>query len=127
VVEILTRDAEALHRALDAQGDQVNVSLSRDTAELVARVVDARARGQQVLLTRGLVEVSPNLAAALLGMSRPQVRKLLDQGRLEFRKVGAHHRIRVESIQAFLDAERPRRRTALGDLARLQDELGLTQ
>ncbi len=127
MVEILTRDAEALHRALDAQGDQVNVSLSRDTAELVARVVDARARGQQVLLTRGLTEVTPNQAAALLGMSRPQVRKLLDQGRLEFRKVGAHHRIRVESIQAFLDAERPRRHAALGDLARLQDALGLTQ
>jgi excisionase family DNA binding protein len=123
----ITRDVEAVHRALDAAGDEVQVSLSRETAELVARVVDARARGQQVLFTRGDAEVTPNEAAELLGMSRPQVRKLMDQDVLDFRKVGAHHRIRVSSIQAFLDAERPRRRAALDDLADLQNELGLTE
>lgn len=127
MADTLTRDSEALHRALDAPGEQVSVSLSRETAQLVARVVDARARGQQVLLTRGLVEVTPNQAAALLGMSRPQVRKLIDEGKLAFRKVGAHHRIAVESIQAFLDAERPRRRAALDELTKLQDDLGLTE
>lgn len=127
MVKTLTRDAEALHRALDAAGDEVSVSLSRETAELLARLVDARARGLQVLVTRGTAEVTPNEAAVLLGMSRPQVRKLLDQDALEFRKVGAHHRIRVESIQAFLDAERPRRRAALAELAQVQNELGLTE
>ncbi|WP_233552814.1 helix-turn-helix domain-containing protein [Jiangella rhizosphaerae] len=124
---MLARDVEAVHRALDAGGDEVQVSLSRETAELLARVVDARARGQQVLVTRGHAEVTPSEAAELLGMSRPQVRKLMDQGVLDFRKVGAHHRIRVSSIRAFLDAERPRRRAALEDLADLQDELGLTE
>ncbi len=124
---MLARDVEAVHRALDAGGDEVQVSLSRETAELLARVVDARARGQQVLLTRGHAEVTPSEAAELLGMSRPQVRKLMDQGVLEFRKVGAHHRIRVSSIRAFLDTERPRRREVLEDLAGLQDELGLTE
>lgn len=127
MVKTLDRDAEALHRALAVAGDEVRVSLSRETAELVARVVDARVRGQQVLLTRGNAEVTPNEAAVLLGMSRPQVRKLLDQGLLEFRKVGSHHRIRVESIEAFLGAERPRRRAALADLAHVQNELGLTE
>lgn len=29
------------------------MSLSRETAEFVAHVVDARARGQQILITRG--------------------------------------------------------------------------
>ena len=74
MVKTLDRDAEALHRALAVAGDEVRVSLSRETAELVARVVDARVRGQQVLLTRGNAEVTPNEAAVLLGMSRPQVR-----------------------------------------------------
>ena len=127
MTEMLARDVKAVHRALDAGGEEVQVSLSRETAELLARVVDARARGQQVLVTRGHAEVTPSEAAELLGMSRPQVRKLMDQGVLDFRKVGAHHRIRVSSIQAFLDAERPRRRAALEDLADLQDELGLTE
>ena len=55
-------------------------------------------------------------------MSRPQVRMLMDRGLLEFRKAGTHDRIRVSSIRAFLESERPRRREALADLAALQDE-----
>ena len=127
MVDLLSQDAEALHRALDKDGAEVEVSLSRETVELMTRLVDARARGQEILVTRGDAEVTPTEAASLLGMSRPQVRKLMDQGSLDFRKVGTHHRVRVASIRAFLDAERPRRRAALAELAELQNELGLVE
>jgi excisionase family DNA binding protein len=127
VSDLLVRDAEAIHRALAKAGDEVRVALSRETAELVARLVDAWVRGEEILVTAGNAEVTPTEAAVLLGMSRPQVRKLMDRGLLEFRKVGTHHRIRVSSIRAFLDAERPRRREAMADLAAVQNELGLTE
>jgi excisionase family DNA binding protein len=127
VSDLLVRDAEAIHRALENAGDEVRVALSRETAELMARLVDARVRGEEILVTAGNAEVAPTEAAVLLGMSRPQVRKLMDRGLLEFRKVGTHHRIRVSSIRAFLDAERPRRREAMADLAVVQNELGLTE
>jgi hypothetical protein len=71
-------------------------------------------------------EVTPTEAAVLLGMSRPRVRNL-DRGLLEFRMVGTHHRVRVSSIIAFRDAERPRRRRALDELAAVQNDLGLTE
>jgi excisionase family DNA binding protein len=124
--DLLVRDAAALHRALATSGDEVKVALSRETAELVSRLVDARARGEEILVSRGHAEVTPTEAAVLLGMSSPQVRKLMDRGLLEFRKVGTHHRVRVSSIRAFLESERPRRREALADLADVQNELGLT-
>ena len=127
MTEMLTRDADALHRALGKQGDKIDVSLSRETLEMVARLVDARARGQEILVTRGLAEVTPTEAASLLGMSRPQVRKLMDDGKLDFRKVGTHHRIRVASIRAFLDAERARRAPILGELAEFQNDIGLLE
>jgi len=125
--DLLVRDAAALHRALAVSGDEVKVELSRETAELMSRLIDARARGEEILLSPGNAEVTPTEAAALLGMSRPQVRKLMDRGLLEFRKVGTHHRVRVSSIRAFLESERPRRREALADLAALQNELDLTE
>lgn len=125
--DLLVRDAEALHRALAKAGSEVRVALSRETAELVSRLIDARARGEEILVSPGKAEVTPTEAAVLLGMSRPQVRKLMERGLLEFRKVGSHHRIRVSSIRTFLETERPRRREALEDLAALQNELGLTE
>ena len=122
----LVRDAAALHRALAKSGDEVNVAMSRETAELMSRLIDARARGEEILVSPGNAEVTPTEAAVLLFMSRPQVRKLMDRGLLEFRKVGTHHRVRVSSIRAFLEFELPRRREALADLAAVQNELSLT-
>lgn len=126
MAEALARDVRELRRALAGRGDTVEVSVSREAAELFARVVDARVHGGNVFVTKRDAEVTPNQAADLLGVSRPQVRKMMDAGALEFRMVGSHHRIQVSSIQAFLDAERPRRARALMDLADLQNELGLT-
>lgn len=103
------------------------VALSRETAELMFRLIDARAQGEEIVVSPGNAEVTPTEAAVLLGMSRPQVRKLMDRGLLEFRRVGTHHRIRVASIRAFLEAERPHRREALTELAALQNDLGLTE
>ena len=125
--DLLERDAEALHRALAGSGPEVRVALSRETAELMSQLIDARTRGEEIVVTPRNAEVTPTEAAVLLGMSRPQVRKLMDRGLLDFRKVGTHHRIRVSSIRAFLEAERPRRREALADLAVLQNDLGLTE
>jgi excisionase family DNA binding protein len=124
---ILVRDAEALECALLVDGDEVNVTLSRETAEMLARVVEAQVKGQEVVVTHGLQEVSPAEAAQLLGVSRPQVRKLMDRGALPFRMVGAHHRIAVADVHAFLDTERVRRRAALARFSALENELGLTE
>ncbi|WP_239313984.1 MULTISPECIES: helix-turn-helix domain-containing protein [unclassified Frankia] len=127
MTELLLRDAEALHHALATPGEQVRVALSRETAELVSRLIDARVRGEEIVMASRTAEVTPTEAAVLLGMSRPQVRKLMDRGLLEYRKVGTHHRVRVSSIRAFLETERPRRREALADLAAVQNDLGLTE
>lgn len=127
MTEMLTRDAGELHRALAKGGDEVRLTVSRETAEWMMELVDARVNGHDVVLTSGLGEVTPTQAGRLLGMSRPQVRKLMDQNRLDFRKVGTHHRITVASIRAFLEVERTRRAPILAEFAKLQNDAGLLE
>jgi len=124
---VLTRDAEALNHALETSGDEVTVSLSRETAEMLARIVEAQANGQEIVVTHGLQEVSPAEAALMLGMSRPQVRKIMERGELPYRMVGAHHRIAVEDVQTYLVAEKKRLKQALSEFFALENELGLDQ
>lgn len=124
--ELLTRDSHALHRALHSTGDEVQLTLSRETTEWLTDIVDARSRGQQVVVTRGHHEVSPTEAARILGISRPQVRRFMDEGKLGFRRVGTHHRIPIESIEAFKEWERAQMVRGMEDLSRLQNELGLS-
>jgi excisionase family DNA binding protein len=127
MTDLLIRDAAALHRALGESGNEITVALSRETAELIVKLVDARARGEEIVVSPANAEVSPTEAAVLLAMSRPQVRKLMDRGLLESRKVGTHHRIRVSSVRAFLETERERRHEAMAELAAVQNELGLVE
>ena len=122
---VLQRDSQALHHALESDGDELSLSLSRETVEFVAQVVDARASGQEVVFSRVPKEVSPEDAAKMLSVSRPYVRKLMDQGELPFRKVGSHHRIAVADVKAWYARERKRRHEAMIRFSELENELGL--
>ncbi|MCL2490834.1 MAG: excisionase family DNA-binding protein [Propionibacteriaceae bacterium] len=124
---VLVRDAQAVHDALATGDDRVQISVSRQTAEMIDRWMDAETHGQQVVATKGLREVSPAEAAAMMGMSRTQLHKLLDDGTLPFRMVGSHHRIRLDAVNRWLDIEDARQEKAMAELMALQNELGLTE
>ena len=124
--DLLARDAAALHRALERDGDRLDVSLHRSTLEFVAALVDARSQGEEVVVARNQAELTPAQAAKLLGVSRPQVRRLMDRGVLPSRMVGSHHRIPLSAVQSFRESERVRMMAGMADLADLQNELGLT-
>jgi len=123
----LVRDAQAVRDALENGEDLVQISVSRQTAEMIARWMDAETHGQQVVATKGLREVSPAEAASMMGMSRTQLHKLLDDGVLPFRMVGSHHRIRLDAVNRWLELEDARQEKAMAELMALQNELGLTQ
>ncbi|MDR1237404.1 MAG: helix-turn-helix domain-containing protein [Propionibacteriaceae bacterium] len=122
---VLVEDAKRVRRALADARDQSAVVLSREALERIAQWLDAETQGQKVVITEGLREVTPTDAAAMLGMSRTQVRKLMDEGKLPFRMVGTHHRIRVDAINAWLKIEDARQEAAMAELMALQNELGL--
>lgn len=121
----LENDMQELERSLRAKTKRVNVSLSRETAEFVTKIVRAKAEGQDVIMTQGSDEVTTTEAALILGVSRPQIYKLLDQGLVSYRLVGSHRRIPAEELRAWQAAEKTRREAALDRLAELQNNLGL--
>jgi len=114
-----------LERSLAGGRDQISISLSRETVEFVSHIVKAKASGQDVIVTHGFEEVTPAEAATLLGMSRQQVRRLMDAGVLPFRMVGTHHRLRVADLRVFDQAEHERQAKAMDEFTALENELGL--
>lgn len=123
--DALVHDGKALEAALQADGDDLQLTLSRETAAWLAQLVAERLRGKVVVVTNRSHEVSPAEAALILGVSRPQVRKLMDEGKLGYRMVGRHHRIPLASIEAFREWERSQMKLGMEDISNLQNEMGL--
>src|ERR1700733_9404578 len=69
--------------------------------KLLLEVLSQMARGHVVAVSAIEAELTTQQAAELLGVSRPHLVKLLEAGRVPFRKVGAHRRVKFSDLAAF--------------------------
>lgn len=109
-------------RHLSFGGNSVEISARAHSA--LAELFDALAAGKAVDITPVEEFISTREAAALLGVSRPTLVKLLDEGHIDFDRPGSHRRVRRESVEDFLETRRSRRAGALTELAESFDEYG---
>jgi excisionase family DNA binding protein len=97
--------AERISRLLD-QGAQLFVNDERDhpleitgaVRSGITKLMHEVQADDPVFLLRRSQEISPEQAAQLLGVSRPLVYKLLDEGSLPFRQIGTHRKIAVGDV-----------------------------
>jgi excisionase family DNA binding protein len=79
---------------------QVTLTISRKTAEKLLRVLDAEnASGAVVVPVKELYTTTES--AALLGISRSTLMKLIESGDIEAVKVGTHHRVPADELLAY--------------------------
>lgn len=85
------------------------IELPAGAVALLVDILDTMASGHGVTLIQENAELSTVQAADVLHVSRPFLIKLLEEGRIPYRKVGKHRRIRMEDVVAYktaIDAER---------------------
>lgn len=105
-----------------AGGDERTLALPPGAAVLVQAVIGHLVRGGRVAVLAEDQEVSPNDAAAILGMSRPLVVHRMEAGDLPFRYVGKHRRAKLRDVLA-LKTQVDEQRAALAALARDTEDL----
>ena len=88
-------------------------------------ILDQMAHGNGVAVTPLYAELTTRQAADLLQVSRTHVVQLLDDGRIPFRKVGAHRRVRARDILEYRRQTESHRRKALDELTAIDQDLGL--
>lgn len=104
-------------------GDQHAV-LDAAELELLLQIVKARGQGMQVSII-GLPEtITTGQAADLLGVSRPTVVKMVDDGTLGSRRVATHRRVFSSDVLKLRD-QAENVSSGLDELAALTEELGL--
>lgn len=100
------------------------IDLPPGVLPVLASILREAAQGHTISILSSAREVGTGTAARLLGVSRPFVAKLVDQGILAGRKVRSHRRIRLTDLLEFKRARD--QREAILDLVVAESEtLGL--
>ena len=83
------------------------------------------AKGNSIALFPAESEVTTQQAAEMLYVSRPHVVKLLEAGKIPFRKIGSHRRIQVNDLLSYKSELKRERNAQLDFLAQQAQELNL--
>ncbi|MGN6686085.1 MAG: helix-turn-helix domain-containing protein [Actinomycetales bacterium] len=125
VKDYLATHADSVIRLVVADDPQETLIVPRGAVELLARVLAHMAAGEGVSVVPAHAELTTQQAAELLNVSRPFLIGLLDDGQIEYRKVGKHRRIKAQSLMAYMARDDQQRREAAEELTRLNQEMGL--
>src|SRR3990172_10952299 len=105
-----------------ADTDETTV-LPAGAVKLLVAALSEMADGNAVVVTSVRSELSTQQAAELLGVSRPFLIKLLEEGKMPFRKVGTHRRVLLGDLLEYKRRIDEKRLDVLDKLAAQAQEL----
>jgi excisionase family DNA binding protein len=121
----LKKGAAMKLRIVDDEAGQATVKLPAPAVGLLLRILEEMARGNAVTIIPVHSELTTQEAADMLNNSRPSLIQLLDEGKLEYRRVGTHRRVRFEAVMTYTRQMDEERRAALRELAAYDQDLGI--
>lgn len=101
-----------------------SVQLPAELSEFMRRILERTAQGGSTTMRSMPEELTTTAAAALLGISRPTLMKMIAEGQIAAMKVGTHNRLLATDVFAFLDQRRTDRAAALDALRDFPDGVG---
>ena len=121
----LAKGAPMQLRILDDDSPGGTVKLPASAVGLLVRILEEMVRGNAVTLIPVHAELTTQEAADMLNVSRPSLIQLLDEGKIEFRRVGTHRRVRFEARMNYKRRAEAECRAVLEELAAYDQELGI--
>lgn len=119
VLEALEGDPKRL--VVDAADDRR--PLPADLAAILSKVIEVMANGGTITIGSLPEELSTNVAAEQLGVSRPTLMRMIQSGEIPAHKVGSHHRLKAADVLSAKRARLERQRNSFDELRELEDEL----
>jgi excisionase family DNA binding protein len=96
---------------LGPDGEQA--PLPEEVYRIVVRVVEALREGQAITVAPRTQRLTSQEAADFLGVSRPTLVKLLDQGKIPYEQPGRHRRVLFSDLLRYVEQRRRQRVAAL--------------
>ena len=108
---------------IEETNDKIKIPLS--ALRLLGDILKAMSEGKLISIVPIATEVTTQAAAEFLGCSRPHLVKLLEEGKIEFTKVGKHRRIKFDDIVKYKKELKKQQKQHLIDIMNSDEETGL--
>ncbi|MET4084096.1 excisionase family DNA binding protein [Pedobacter sp. UYP30] len=92
---------------------------------LLAKILKATSQGKPISIVPIATELTTQAAAELLGCSRPHVIKLLENGNINFTKIGKHRRIKYQDLIDYKKKMKAEQRRLLMEIMKADEEAEL--
>lgn len=93
--------------------------------KLLGDILKAMSEGKPISIVPIATEVTTQKAAEIIGCSRPHLVKLLEEGQIEYVKVGKHRRILFEDVTKYKQKMKEEQKKHIIDMMNQDEELGL--
>lgn len=106
-------------------GEKTHIKVPPSALSLLNTIFEHMAEGKAISIIPSETEISTQQAAEMLNVSRPHIVKLLEEGKIPYKKVGSHRRIKLKDLEKYKNKMEQRRRKQLGKLAEQAQELDM--
>ncbi|WP_273277186.1 helix-turn-helix domain-containing protein [Maribacter polysiphoniae] len=108
---------------IDETQERIKIPLS--ALKLLGEILEAMSKGKPFSLVPIATEVTTQKAAEILGCSRPHIVKLLEEGKIDFTKVGKHRRVKFEDVMKYKRKMKEARKKHIIEIMESDEEIGL--
>lgn len=125
--EVLSQILEHVHSPLteiEIEETKEKLQIPSRALELLNEILKAMSQGKPISIVPVATEVTTQKAAEILGCSRPHLVKLLENGELDFIKVGRHRRIKFEDVVNYKQKMKTEQKNRLIEIMNSDEELG---
>jgi excisionase family DNA binding protein len=120
----LVRSNTPIHLHTPDSPPESAVTLPQDVLTMLLRILGHLANGDAVTVLPVQAEVTAQQAAEILGVSRPFLIRLVDEGKIACRRVGTHRRIPLQDLMDFKRQNKAERRAIAAELTAEAQEQG---
>jgi len=106
-------------------GNDQELILPHAAELLIAHLLTEMAQGNAVTLIPVHAELTTQEAADFLNVSRPYLIRLLEEGKMQFRMVGTHRRVKFSDLTAYKKDFEAAQKAAFEELAAQSQEMKL--
>ncbi|MAC94996.1 MAG: excisionase [Flavobacteriales bacterium] len=101
------------------------IKIPLNALKLLAKILKETSQGKPISIVPIATEITTQAAAELLGCSRPHLVKLLEEGRINFTKIGKHRRIKYQDVLEYKKQLKDKQRKLLIEIMKADEKSGL--